>query len=85
MINEEVLKLRNTYESAKANIVRVINEAYGMGLPFYLINAIIEDIGYQLRPLMDDEAKQAEQTEQPTEDTQPTPADEEKGEQEANE
>ena len=82
MINEEILKLRSVYEGAKANIVGIINDAYGKGLPFYLINSIIEDIGFQLKPLMDEESKSVQPQENSAE---PAPAIEEKGEQEANE
>lgn len=83
MINNEILKIRPVYEELKTRLVRDINEAYGRGVPFYLINSVIEGLTYQLKPLMDEEVyteppkapkvEQVEVTEPPVE---------EKGEQE---
>lgn len=84
MITEEILKLRGPYEETRNGLTMIINEAYGKGLPWYMIGGILENLFYQLKPLIDEEAKSS-QSQLDVAPVEPAPAIEEKGETETNE
>lgn len=85
MIDNEILKIRPIFEELRARMVRDINEAYSRGLPFFLIDSIIEGLQYQLKPMMDNEVYIPPVESPSVEETQselPEAPVEEKGEQE---
>lgn len=52
---KSLLKLMPTFEELKAGILKEIVKAYEAGLPYYLINSVIDGFQFQLKPLVNDE------------------------------